>query len=210
MKVIERIGNCGVVPVVVLDKVSDALPTAEALLAGNVDVMEITLRTDAGLESIKEVAEKCPKMCVGAGTVITLEQCKEAVAAGAKFIVAPGFNPEVVKWCMEHDITITPGCVTPTEIMGAMELGVKVFKFFPANVYGGLTAMKALAGPFGDVQFVPTGGVSANNLGEYCEASFIHAVGGTWFCAKSDIGAGEFGKITELSSEARKIVQESR
>jgi 2-dehydro-3-deoxyphosphogluconate aldolase/(4S)-4-hydroxy-2-oxoglutarate aldolase len=210
MNILERIGNCGVVPVVVLDKVSDALPTAKALLAGDIDVMEITLRTDAGLESIKEVAEKCPQICVGAGTVVTLEQCKEAVSAGAKFIVSPGFNPDVVKWCMERDIAITPGCVTPTEIMQAMELGVKVFKFFPANVYGGLTAMKALSGPFGGIQFVPTGGVSAKNLKEYCEASFIHAVGGTWFCAKPDIVAGEFDKITDLSSEARKIVREAR
>jgi 2-dehydro-3-deoxyphosphogluconate aldolase/(4S)-4-hydroxy-2-oxoglutarate aldolase len=206
MNALERIGSCGVVPVVVLDKVSDALPTAKALLAGDVDVMEITLRTDAGLDSIKEVAEKCPQMCVGAGTVITLEQCQEAVKAGAKFIVSPGFNPEVVRWCMEHDVAVTPGCVTPTEIMAAMELGVEVFKFFPANVYGGLTAMKALAGPFGDIQFVPTGGVSATNLEEYMEAPFIHAVGGTWFCAKPDIIAGEFDKITSLSLEARKVV----
>ena len=210
MSVLERLGKCGVVPVVVLDKVSEALPTAEALLAGGVDVMEITLRTEAGLEAIKEVAEKCPQMCVGAGTVITLEQCKAAVEAGAKFIVSPGFNPQVVAWCMSHDIAITPGCVTPTEIMGAMELGVKVFKFFPANVYGGLTAMKALAGPFVGVQFIPTGGVSASNLGEYCVAPFIHAVGGTWFCAKSDIAAGDFQQITALSAEARKIVMESK
>lgn len=210
MNVLERIGNCGVVPVVVLDHVSEALPTAKALLAGGVDVMEITLRTEAGLGSIKEVAKNCPEMCVGAGTVITLEQCKGAVEAGATFIVSPGFDPKVVSWCVSQGIPVTPGCVTPTEIMGAMELGVKVFKFFPANVYGGLTAMKALAGPFGGIQFIPTGGVSANNLEEYCKAPFIHAVGGTWFCAKSDIAAGDFHKIEALSAEARKIVLESR
>jgi len=173
-------------------------------------VMEITLRTEAGLESIREVAQQCPEICVGAGTVITLEQCKAAVEAGAKFIVSPGFNPEVVRWCMDVDIAITPGCVTPTEIMAAMELGVKVFKFFPANIYGGLTAMKALAGPFGGIQFIPTGGVSAKNLGEYCDAPFIHAVGGTWFCGRADIKAGAFDKIASLSLEARKIVLESR
>ena len=210
MNVLKRIENCGVVPVVVMDKVSDALPTAKALLAGDVDVMEITLRTEAGLGAIKEVATNCPEMCVGAGTVITLKQCIAAVSAGAQFIVSPGFNPEVVKWCVENDVAITPGCVTPTEIMGAMELGVEVFKFFPANVYGGLTAMKALAGPFGGIKFIPTGGVSEKNLGEYCAASFIHAVGGTWFCAKSDISAGEFEKIATLSLEARKIVQSSK
>ena len=206
MNILERIGKCGVVPVVVLDHISDALPTAKALLAGGVDVMEITLRTKAGLGSIKEVTKNCPEMCVGAGTVITLEQCKAAVEAGATFIVSPGFDPKVVSWCMDHDIAVTPGCVTPTEIMGAMDLGVKVFKFFPANVYGGLAAMKALAGPFGGIQFIPTGGVSAKNLGEYCEAPFIHAVGGTWFCAKSDIATGDFEKITALSAEARRIV----
>ena len=210
MNVLKRLGNCGVVPVVVLDNVADALPTAKALLAGDVDVMEITLRTEAGLESIKEVAQKCPEICVGAGTVVTLEQCKAAVEAGARFIVSPGFNPEVVKWCMDYDVAITPGCVTPTEIMAAMELGVTVFKFFPANIYGGLSAMKALAGPFGGIQFIPTGGVSAKNLGEYCDAPFIHAVGGTWFCARADIVAGEFDKIASLSLEARKIVLESR
>jgi len=210
MSVLERLGNCGVVPVVVLDNVSAALPTARALLAGGVDVMEITLRTEAGLGSIEEVAKKCPQMCVGAGTVITLEQCKAAVEAGATFIVSPGFNPKVVEWCVNHGIAITPGCVTPTEIMGAMELGVQVFKFFPANVYGGLTGMKALAGPFGGIQFIPTGGVSASNLGEYCVEPFIHAVGGTWFCAKSDIAAGDFDKIAVLSAEAKAIVLESR
>lgn len=205
MDVLKRLGDCGIVPVVVLDRQEDALPTAKALLAGNVDVMEITLRTEAGIESIRQVAKNCPEMCVGAGTVLTLEQCKAAVEAGAKFIVAPGFDLPLVEWCLKEGVSVTPGCVTPTEITNALSLGLGVLKFFPANVYGGLSAMKSLAGPFGDVKFVPTGGVSAKNLHEYVSASFIHAVGGTWFCAAADILAGNFERITALSAEAANI-----
>ena len=165
--------------------------------------MEITFRTDAALDAIREVSEKCPEMLVGAGTVIMLEQCKQAVACGAKFIVSPGFDEEVVHWCVENDITIIPGCVTPTEIMAAMKLGLRVIKFFPAGVYGGLPAMKALSAPFSDIKFIPTGGVNAQNLGEYTAAPFVHAVGGSWICPKSDIVAGNFEKITKLCLEAR-------
>ena len=203
MDALTRLANAGVVPVVVLDKVEDAVPTAKAMLAGGIDVMEITFRTAAAPESIKAVAEQCPDMFVGAGTIITLDQCKKAVDMGAKFIVAPGFNREVVAWCVENNIPVTPGCVTPTEIMGAMEFGLKVIKFFPANVYGGLTAMKSLAAPFGGIKFIPTGGVNAQNLGEYISAPFIHAVGGSWVCPKADIAAGNWEKITKLCAEAR-------
>ena len=144
-----------------------------------------------------------PEVLVGAGTVITLEQCKTAVACGAKFIVAPGFDEEVVRWCIEHEIPVLPGCVTPTEIMAAMKLGLKVVKVFPAGVYGGLKAMKALSGPFGGVKFVPTGGVSTQNIAEYVSAPFIQAVGGSWICPKADIAAGNFENITALCREAR-------
>ena len=203
MDALTRLANAGVVPVVVLDKVEDAVPTAKAMLAGGIDVMEITFRTAAAPESIKAVAESCPDMFVGAGTIITLEQCKKAVEMGAKFIVAPGFDRDVVAWCVENHVPVTPGCVTPTEIMAAMQLGLKVVKFFPANVYGGLTAMKSLAAPFGGIKFIPTGGVNAQNLGEYISAPFIHAVGGSWVCPKADIAAGNFEKITQLCAEAR-------
>jgi len=202
MDVIKRLGNCGIVPVVVLDRVEDAVPTAKALLAGGVDVIEITLRTAAGLGAIREVAKHCPEVCVGAGTVISLEQCKMAVDAGAKFIVSPGFNRTLVEWCIENQISVTPGCVTPTEITEATALGLNVLKFFPANIYGGLAAMKALSGPFGGVKFIPTGGISDKNLSEYVSAPFVHAVGGSWLCAKADIAAGNFEKITKLSAEA--------
>ena len=180
MDILQRLGNAGVVPVVVIEDAKDAVPTAKAMLSGGIDVMEITFRTAAAADSIKAVADSCPDMLVGAGTVITLDQCKQAVACGAKFIVSPGFDEEVVRWCVDNGVAVTPGCVTPTEITAAMKLGLKVVKFFPANVYGGLTALKALSAPFGGVKFIPTGGVNDKNLGEFISAPFVHAVGGSW------------------------------
>ena len=203
MTVLERLARSGVVPVVVLDRAEDAVPTANAMVAGGIDVMEITFRTAAAPEAIKAVAENCPDMLVGAGTVLSLEQCKLAVEMGAKFIVAPGFDPEIVDWCMENGVAVTPGCVTPTEITMAIKRGLKVLKFFPANVYGGLNAMKNLAGPFVGIKFMPTGGINAGNLREYIDAPFIHAVGGSWVCPKAEIAAGNFEKITALCAEAR-------
>jgi len=205
METLNLIGNCGIVPVVVIDNAKDAVPTAKALLAGGIDVMEITLRTPAGLDSIRQVAQNCPEVCVGAGTVLSLEQAKQAVEAGAKFIVSPGLDPKLVEWCLSNNVAVTPGCVTPSEITQALSLGLKVLKFFPADVYGGLSAMKALSGPFGDVKFIPTGGVSAKNLSEYAAAPFIHAIGGSWLCARADIVSANFDLITQLSAEAVKI-----
>ena len=210
MNVSERLAASAVVPVVVLDDAKDAVATAKALLAGGVDVMEITFRTAAAADSIKAVAENCPDMLVGAGTVITLDQCRKAVECGAKFIVAPGFDEEVVRWCVENGVAVTPGCVTPTEIMAAMKLGLNVVKFFPAGVYGGLKAMKSLSAPFGGVKFIPTGGVDAKNLKEYLEAPFVHAVGGSWLCPKKEIAAGNFDAVTALCREASEIVKEVR
>lgn len=206
MEVLERLAASGIVPVVVLDNADDAVDTAKAMLAGGIDVMEITFRTAAAADSIRKVASEVPEMLVGAGTVITLDQCKLAVDCGAKFIVAPGYDEEVVSWCVENNIPVTPGCVTPTEIMMALKHGLKVLKFFPANVYGGLTAVKALAGPFGGVKFIPTGGVNQQNLGEFAASPYIHAVGGSWVCPKADIAAHNFDKITNLCKEARKAL----
>ena len=210
MNVLDRLKQSGVVPVVVLDDAKDAVATAKALLSGGVDVMEITFRTAAAADSIKAVTENCPDMLVGAGTVITLEQCKKAVECGAKFIVSPGFDPEVAAWCVERNVPITPGCVTPTEIVAAMKLGLNAVKFFPAGVYGGLKAMKALSAPFGGIKFIPTGGVDAKNLKEYLEAPIVHAVGGSWLCPKKEIAAGNFDAVTALCHEASRIVKEVR
>ena len=189
MDIMNRLIMAGIVPVVVIDDAKDAVPVAEAMLAGGINVMEITFRTAAAPDAIKAVADNCPDMLVGAGTVITLEQCKKAMEMGAKFIVSPGFDAEVVKWCVDNVVAIIPG---------------NVVKFFPANVYGGLSAMKALSGPFGGIKFIPTGGINAQNVGEYISAPFIHAVGGSWVCPKTDIAAGNFEKITALCAESRR------
>jgi 2-dehydro-3-deoxyphosphogluconate aldolase/(4S)-4-hydroxy-2-oxoglutarate aldolase len=204
--VLKRLHESGVVPVAVIENAEDAVPTANALLAGGMDVIEITFRTAAAPESIRAVSRECPSMLVGAGTVTNVEQCIQAVELGANFIVSPGFDEETVQWCVKNGITITPGCVTPTEIMKAIKLGLKVLKFFPSNVYGGLGAMRTLSGPFGGVKFIPTGGVNADNLSEYVNAPFVHAVGGSWLCTKGDITSGNFERITALCCEARKTV----
>ena len=190
MTVMERLANSIVVPVVVLDKVEDAIPTAKAMAAGGVDTMEITFRTACAPECIKAVADNCPDVLVGAGTIINVEQAKLAVEMGAKFIVSPGFSDEVVGWCVENNIPVAPGCVTPTEIMGALKHG-----------------LKNLAGPFVGLKFLPTGGVSNANIKEFIDTPFIHAVGGSWVCPKADIAAGNWDKITELCIGARKAAR---
>lgn len=205
--ILEKLAKCAVIPVVVLDRAEDAVPTAEAMLKGGINVMEITFRTAAAADSIRAVSENCPEMTVGAGTVITTEQCRDAVACGAKFIVSPGFDADVAALCSELGVTPVPGCVTPTEITAALKLGLTTLKFFPAGVYGGLSAIKALAGPFASagVKFVPTGGVSRDNLADFLSSPYVAAVGGTWICPRAEIKAGNFAKITELCADARSI-----
>ena len=207
MTVHERLARSFVVPVVVLDRVEDAVPTAKAMAAGGIDTMEITFRTAAAPEAIKAVAENCPDVLVGAGTILNLEQCKLALEMGAKFIVSPGFDEEVVRYCVENGVAVCPGCVTPTEITAAIKSGLKIVKFFPANVYGGLNAMKNLSAPFVGIKFMPPGGVNATNLKAYIYAPFIHAVGGSWVCPQADIAAGNWEKITKLCADARAAAQ---
>ena len=181
MTVMERLAKSVVVPVVVLEKVEDAIPLANAMAAGGVDTMEITFRTACAPECIKAVAENCPDVLVGAGTIVNLDQCKLAIEMGAKFIVSPGFSDEIVGYCVEHGVAVAPGCVTPTEIMGALKHGLKMVKFFPANVYGGLKALKALSAPFPQVKFIPTGGVDRSNIDEFLAFDKIAAIGGSFF-----------------------------
>lgn len=207
---LECINKTGFVPVVVINKVETSVPTAKALLEGGINFMEITFRTACAEEAIKEVAINVPDMIVGAGTVINVDQAKRAVEAGAKFIVSPGLSESVVIWCNENNIPVLPGCVTPSEIMKAMELGLKVVKFFPANIYGGLKAIKALGGPFPGIKFLPTGGVSLENLNEFASNSKIIAVGGSFVCPSKDIDEGNYDEITSLSREAIRIINESR
>ena len=196
---LEKMGSIGVVPVVVLEKKEDSRPLANALKKGGIPCAEITLRTTAGVDAIAAMVEMGdPEMLVGAGSVLSLNRCKDALAAGAQFIVSPGFNSKVVEYCIEREIAVLPGCVTPTEIMAALEMGLDTVKFFPANIYGGLSAMKALAGPFPNIHFVPTGGVNEANVAEYLKTPYVSAVGGSWLCSRADIAAGNFDKITTL------------
>ena len=167
MNIMDSMKQSVVVPVVVIEDAKDAVPTAKALLAGGINVMEITLRTAAALDSIRSVAKECPDMIVGVGTVLNIDQAKESVAAGARFIVSPGFDEETVAWCVENNIVITPGCVTPSEIMAARKLGLRIVKFFPSSIYGGLKAIKNLAAPFTDILFIPTGGINTENIAEF-------------------------------------------
>lgn len=203
--VMTRINATGLVPVVVIEDITTAVDTARALLAGGVDIMEITMRTEAGLDAIKEVTAACPDMLVGAGTVLTMEQCKKAIENGAKFIVSPGYDPEVVQYCIDQDIDICPGCVTPTEITAGLKAGLRVLKFFPANIYGGLKAIKALRGPFPMIRFIPTGGVNLTNLSDFNDPG-IFAIGGGWLCEKDMITGREFSQITEISKKSIDIL----
>lgn len=175
-----------VIPVVVIKEIKDAIPTLNALNEGGLPVAEITFRTACAEEAIRLGVKNFPDMYIGAGTVINVEQAKRAVDAGAKFIVSPGLSKEVAEFCADKGVTYFPGCVTPTEIMEAISLGIEVVKFFPANVYGGLKAIKALAAPFNRMKFLPTGGVDLINLKEFLECDKIYAVGGS-FMMKGDI-----------------------
>ena len=204
MDAIKMIGEVGLVPVVVIENSDDAIFAGEALMSAGIKVMEITMRTEAGIRAIENIRKGLPDMLVGAGTILTIEKCKEAVDAGAQFIVAPGFNPLIVEWCLENTIDVTPGCVTPTEIEKALSYGLNTLKFFPASVYGGVEGCKALYGPYksADVKFIPTGGIGNGNLSEYADKPFVHAIGGGWLCKSADIDAHNFEAITENAKKA--------
>ncbi|MDD7144185.1 MAG: bifunctional 4-hydroxy-2-oxoglutarate aldolase/2-dehydro-3-deoxy-phosphogluconate aldolase [bacterium] len=209
-EVLEKIQEIGIVPVVVLDDAKDAAPLAKALCEGGLPCAEVTFRTAAAEESIRIMSEQFPEMLVGAGTVLTTEQVDRAVAAGAKFIVSPGLNPRIVKYCVEKGILITPGCANPSDIEQALENGLDVVKFFPAEPAGGLKMIKAMAAPYVGVKFMPTGGINQNNVKDYLAYDRILACGGSWMVKGDMVAAGEFDKIKELAAEAVEIVKESR
>ncbi|SHI25606.1 2-dehydro-3-deoxyphosphogluconate aldolase / (4S)-4-hydroxy-2-oxoglutarate aldolase [Butyrivibrio fibrisolvens DSM 3071] len=208
--VLEQFQKIGIIPVVVLDDAKDAEALGKALMEGGLPAAEVTFRTDAAEESIRIMSEKFPEMLVGAGTVLTTEQVDRAVAAGAKFIVSPGLNPKVVKYCIEKNIPVTPGTQTPTEMEQALELGLDVVKFFPAEPAGGLKMIKAVSAPYTMLKFMPTGGISAENVREYLAFDKILACGGSWMVKKDMIKNGEFDKIKEMVAEAAAIVKEIR
>ncbi len=206
----EKIAGCGVVPVVVLEDAKDAAPLADALVKGGLPCAEVTFRTDAAEESIRIMTKAYPDMLVGAGTVLTTEQVDRAVAAGAEFIVSPGFDAEIVDYCIGKEIPVFPGCVTPSEVAQAVKRGLRVVKFFPAGQYGGVGTVKALAAPYTSVKFMPTGGVNAENLEEYLSCDKIACCGGSWMVKGSLVKAGEFEKIRELTEEAAALVKSIR
>lgn len=210
MLTVEQVAACGVVPVVVLEDAEQAVPTAKALLAGGINAMEITFRTSAAKASIAKVAAEVPEMIVGAGTVINVEQLRDALEAGAKFIVSPGLSAEVIAEAMKRNVPVMPGVVTPSEIMLGLALGVKVFKFFPAESFGGLKTIKALCGPFPQIRFIPTGGINQANAAEYFKNPKIVAVGGSWMVTKDMVAAGDFAGITEKSAAATALFKEIR
>lgn len=206
----KRIEELGIVPVVVLQDTKDAKPLAEALCDGGLPCAEVTFRTEAAEESIRIMTEAFPQMLVGAGTVLTTAQVDAAVAAGAKFIVSPGFDPEIVDYCLDKQIPVFPGCITPSEIAQAVKIGLRVVKFFPAQQFGGVATIKALSAPYVGLKFMPTGGVSAANLKDYFGCKSVIACGGSWMVKGDLIAAGKFDEIRQMTSEAVKLVGEIR
>ncbi len=206
----EQIAKLGVVPVVVLNDVKDAKPLADALCEGGLPCAEVTFRTEAAEESIRVMTQSHPEMFVGAGTVLTIEQVDRAVNAGAKFIVSPGFDPEIVDYCLSKEIPVYPGCITPSEVAQAVKRGLEVIKFFPAEPFGGVNTIKALAAPYTNVKFMPTGGISAKNLEEYLSYNRIVACGGSWMVKGELVEEGKFDEIKAMTAEAVKLVEDIR
>ncbi len=201
-EVLEKFRKIGIIPVVKIDCAKDAAPLAGALCEGGLPVAEVTFRTAAAKDAIAAMTQAYPEMLVGAGTVLSVEQVDEAVTAGAQFIVSPGLNPEVVRHCQEIGVPVTPGVTSPTEIEQALGLGLRVLKFFPAEASGGLAKIKAMSAPYGDVLFMPTGGINAGNITSYLDFPKILACGGSWMVGSDLINSGNFARITELTKEA--------
>lgn len=202
MRLVEHMERTGIIPVIRLQQAADAVQTAQALLKGGIAAAEVTFRTDAAEESIRRIAEEVPEVLIGAGTVLAVDQARRAVEAGTRFIVTPGFNPRVIDYCLEQGMPVFPGVNNPTQIEQALERGLQVVKFFPAETSGGLKAIKALASVYGDVMFMPTGGISPQNLGEYLMFDRIVACGGSWMVDPELIAAGNFEEISKRSALA--------
>ncbi len=208
--VLKKIAEVGILPVVVLEDANDAKDLAKALINGGLPCAEVTFRTDAAEESIRIMAKEYPEMLVGAGTVLSVEQVKRAVAAGAKFIVSPGFDEEVVKYCLENNIPVTPGTCTPSDVQNCYKLGLDVVKFFPAEPSGGIKMIKAIAAPYTMMKFIPTGGINENNMGDYLTYNRILAIGGSWMVKGDLVKNKEFDKIEAMTKEAVSKVKEIR
>ncbi len=201
-EILEKIGKTAIVPVVLLENAKDAKPLARALCDGGLPCAEVTFRTEAAEEGIRVMAEEFPQMLVGAGTVLTTDQADRAIAAGARFIVSPGLNPRVVKHCLEKGITMLPGTATPSDVERAMEFGLDAVKFFPAEAAGGLAMIRAMAAPYINMKFMPTGGINEKNLRSYLDFPRVLACGGSWMVKGELIRAGKFDEIRELTRKA--------
>ena len=202
MEMIQKLSLAGLVPVIKVENVEDAVPLCKALSDGGLPVAEITFRSDAAEESIRRVHNELPHVILGAGTVLTTEQVDRAKAAGATYIVSPGFNPVVVEYCQKLGMPIVPGCANPSDIEQALALGLKTVKFFPAEALGGLNMIKALSGPYGGLTFLPTGGVSEKNLNAYLGFSKVVACGGSWMVPADAVAAKDWGRIESLTRSA--------
>ena len=210
MNISESIEKLGVVPVVVLNDANDAKPLAKALCEGGLPCAEVTFRTAAAKDSIKIMTDEYPDMIVGAGTVLTTEQVDEAMEAGAKFIVSPGFDPEIVDYCLKKNIPVFPGCISPSEVAQAVKRGLKVVKFFPAEQAGGIAMIKAMAAPYQHLKFMPTGGINTGNLKDYLSCDKILCCGGSWMVKGDMIRNGEFDQIQVMVKEAKELADEIR
>ncbi|HBG73974.1 MAG: 2-dehydro-3-deoxyphosphogluconate aldolase [Chloroflexi bacterium GWB2_49_20] len=210
MDILEITGRYGLLSAIEIQKSQDAVPLGRALLDAGLSVAEITFRTAAAADAIRVMAKSYPQMTIGAGSIVFVSQAEEAVAAGASFIVSAGFNPDLVDWCIGNGIPTLPGVATASEITMGMVRGLKVLKFFPAEVMGGISGLKALSAPFPAMKFIPMGGVSAANMADYLRLPYIHAIGGSWTVNKKLIAEGNFVEITRLTLEALSIFQAVR
>ncbi len=210
IEMMQQLKKIGIVPVVVLNDVKDALPLAERLMKGGLPCAEVTFRTAAAEESIRQMSKEFPEMLIGAGTVLTCEQADRAIDAGAKFIVSPGFNPKVTEYVLKKGMPMTPGVCTPTEVEAAMQFGLDVLKFFPAEPSGGLKMIKAMTAAYVNLQFMPTGGINAENVKDYLKYDRIVACGGSWMVSGALVKEGKFDEIEKLVREAADIVKEIR
>jgi 2-dehydro-3-deoxyphosphogluconate aldolase/(4S)-4-hydroxy-2-oxoglutarate aldolase len=208
--IFEDFYKVGIIPVLEIDSALHAKPLAESLYAGGLPVAEITLRTDAALESIRVIAREVTGVLVGAGTVINREQAEAACEAGAQFLVSPGMVEEVVEWARENHIPVLAGAATPSEMIRGLNLGLNILKFFPAETLGGLKAIKAMSDPFPQLRFIPTGGVKLENVADYLQMEKIHAVGGSWMAKRQMIADGKFDEITRMAKEASDVVKQVR
>ena len=207
---LKKIKEIGVIPVISISDVEKAVPLAKALIAGGIPCAEITFRTAEGEESIRRIAQHVPEVLLGAGTILTKDQAQRANDAGAKFIVSPGFNPKVVKYCVKNGMLIIPGCSTPTDMEAAMGFGLDTVKFYPAEQGGGLPYIKACAAPYPGLKFMPSGGINADNIGKYMAFNKVIACGGSWMVSSKLLEEGNFDEITRLSKEAVQIVNDIR